>query len=858
MAPHDSGRVAGFDRATLTDCDREAIHTPGRIQSFGALIAVDPDWIVTHVSANVRVFLGISAVEIIGRPLGQFLTAQSLTTMKDCLQDIETPDVVDRLFGLQVTTAPDLFDVALHRSGGLTVLEFENAMPHATRDISGRVRQMIARLARDRSVTALCQLAVNEIRTLTGMDRVMAYRFEADGSGTVIAEAKAPQKETFLGLRYPASDIPKQARALYTRNLLRVIGDVGDRGIPILAAAGPDDMPLDLSLSTTRAVSPIHLEYLRNMGVGASLSVSILRRDGLWGLFACHHDTPHVPSYPMRTALELFSLLFSSQLDQSETDKEQADAARAQVLHDQIMAQLAGHGSVRDNFVSVVKAIGTVIPHDGAVGWFDGTYKAIGETPGKAHFLRLLPFLVEKGAEAVFATDRLSAIFPEASTYAGLASGMLVLPVSRGPQDYIVLFRRENVRSVQWAGDPAKSVSASAEGERISPRKSFAAWQENVAGHSDHWSAIQIRAAESLRVTLLEVVQQMADIALDHSVRAQKHQEFLIAELNHRIRNILNLIKGVVRQSSEGQDNVAAFTRVIGGRIHALALAHDQVMHQPGTAPSLYDLIGVEAAAFVSDTTKPLLITGPDALLTPAAFTTLSLVIHELLTNSVKYGALGVAEGQVTVTLGRTDDDGLSMVWRETGGPPVQAPTRRGFGTTIIERSIPYELSGKVTLTFAPAGLVLDLMMPATAIKGFATRSRPQPPAERIENAPLPSSVLVVEDNVIIGLDAEALLHGMGIRDVVVVSSVSAALDQLASRTFDFGLLDLNLGAEDSLPIAERLFAIGTGFAFTTGYGQWVNIGEHLTHIKVINKPYEEDDLMAAIQGWSHTGPNDA
>lgn len=842
-------------KVDLENCDREQIHIPGRVQQFGALIAMTADRTIEHVSVNIDTVLGVAAEQAIGKPLEDFASSSFMHDALSALQMLSLPDSVERLYKRQIIEGGGFFDVAIHLSGETTILEFEAVAADAPSDLIGYVRPMIERVTNATTIPDLCRMAARQINALTKYDRVMVYRFDDDYNGEVIAEALGPGLEPFLGLHYPASDIPKQARDLYVRNLLRVIGDANDTGIEIIPTLNPQGDPLDLSMSTTRAVSPIHLEYLRNMGVGASMSVSIMKQGKLWGLFACHNTTPHIPPYPVRTASELFGHLFSYLLERKENEAERAAFLKGQALHEKIMAQLATDTSVSANFEMILAATRDVFPFDGAVGWIDGAFQAEGSAPTEAEFTALLPFLNNTAPNRVYANDHLGGIFPHAAQYADRAAGMLALPVSRSPRDYIVFFRREKAQTVRWAGNPDKAVTTTTtkgkNGTRLTPRKSFEAWQQQVTGHCAAWTDEQVRAAESLRVTLMEVVLRLADSNLKERAKASAQQELLIAELNHRVRNILNLIKGLINQSAIGHNSVHTLTSVIGGRIDALARAHDQITRQQWAPASLYDLIENESDAYLGGKTDRVVITGTDAMLNPDAFSTLALVIHELMTNSAKYGALCDSGGSVYIEAAQLANGALQLSWRESGGPAVKPPKRRGFGTTIIERSIPFELQGTSTVEFNPAGVEAKLVIPTVHIDAFTDRALREPeeasPATDAATLDL-GDVLVVEDNMIIALDAEVFMEKLGAKSVSLASSVRQAMTLLDAHAFGFALLDVNLGTETSIPIAEKLVAANIPFAFATGYGETQSLSDDFPDAPTIQKPYDIDMLRIALR----------
>jgi light-regulated signal transduction histidine kinase (bacteriophytochrome)/CheY-like chemotaxis protein len=627
---------------------------------------------------------------------------------------------------------------------------------------------------------------------------------------------------------------------------LRIIADVDAEVSPILPPANVRNEPVDLSMSMLRAVSPIHIEYLRNMGVAASLSISILRDGKLWGLFACHHYRPRHVSYERRTAAELFGQLFSLMLESRERDVEAQVQARARTLHDRLMTAVANALPGSDNLSPFLDELCQLVKCDGVALWLGGRLTLRDATPDARQVQALVSALGDKTTHAIFATSELSAVLPEAAGWHEGVAGMLAIPLSRAPRDYLLFFRLEEAQTVVWAGQPTKLAQIGPMGDRLTPRKSFEAWVETVRGHGRPWTQGERALAESLRVTLLEVVLRLTDLADDERRRAEQRQELLIAELNHRVRNILGLIRGLISQSRSGVTSVEEFADVIGGRVQALARAHDQITKQQWGPGSLRDLIVAEAEAYLSKKANRVQLSGPAVAIAPDAFSILSLVIHELMTNSAKYGALCDQRGQVTVDWSIGDDGALGIAWRESDGPPVKAPTRRGFGSTIIEYSIPHDLGGEVALDYDPKGLRARLTIPARYVE-VADPARGlgdvQPRAATPARAP--ERILVLEDNMIIALDLEDMLTRLGVREVVVTSGVQAALEALAEHRPPFAILDVNLGAETSFAVADALIASGTPFAFGTGFGDGAAFPDRFRGVPVLQKPYNAESVAA-------------
>ncbi|PYE85671.1 HWE histidine kinase domain-containing protein [Pseudoroseicyclus aestuarii] len=834
----------------LTNCDREPIHLLGRVQSFGCLLAVAPDWTVVQASANTEEVIGHAAEALLGQRLDTVVSASVRDDLRRRMHVLGSDGQAARIYAYDMFGDGRRFDLSIHITGDLCVIEMEPEIGAPNRDDLAMVQPLIARVRAQSTFEEAAQKAALGLKRLTGIDRVMVYRFGEDGAGTVVGEAMEPGMDPYLGLHYPASDIPKQARALYLRNLLRLIGDVDDPTHPILSVPEREDQPLDLSMAVTRAVSPIHIEYLRNMGVGASMSVSILRRGKLWGLFACHHSEAFHVDYQRRSAIELFAQLFSYELAQLETEAEMAEIERARQLHDRLMAQISSGDDIADGFETMAEEIGAVIPHDGIALYVKGRFHVRGSAVNEEEMLGLARFL--NGAEpgTVYSTDRLAEVYPQAENFADRAAGILALPISRTPRDYIVLFRREQRQTVTWAGNPEKAVQQGPNGPRLHPRKSFEAWSEVVRGRSAPWRAAEQRAAEALRVTLLEVVLKLSDEAQDAARRAQEQQELLIAELNHRVRNILNLIRGLVSQGRGGATSIEAYHRVLDDRIHALALAHDQLTQTDYSWISIRELIANEIGAFLSQKGDRLKIEGDAVEVSPSAFTTLALVIHELVTNSAKYGALSDSSGWVAVTIAQQGDGAVMLRWVEHDGPPVRAPQRRGFGTTIIERSIPFELKGTAQVSYKVSGLEAEFRLPAQHVRlqeAPAEGAAAPAPAAGPQETRIDGQALVVDDNMIIAMDAGDMMSDLGASRVHTAASVPEALRILGTEAIAFALIDINLGSEISLPVALACREAGIPAILATGYGAREEVIGRYPVMPVVRKPYTLTHVRQAM-----------
>jgi light-regulated signal transduction histidine kinase (bacteriophytochrome) len=856
-APRQVHAPAGGQESVLpnlTSCDLEPITRLERIQSFGFLLAVTRTWIVDRVSANLEGMLGITPAAAFGTTLDSFADSESLHEIRNRMTGLSATGGVERLYGISLINGRAPFDIAIHDAGEFWVLEGEPAGLDSRTDAASLVRKMVARLNTHASLDAFHQDAARQVRSLTGFDRIMIYRFLPDGAGEVIAEVMKPGKESFLGLRYPASDIPEQARALYLRNSFRIIADVSSTTIPLQSRGDAAAEPLDLSLAITRAVSTVHIEYLRNMGVAASLSISIVVEGKLWGLIACHHDTAKLPTFVTRTAAELFGQMYSMTLESRLRLIADQQDRRGRLAVAGMMKLIASNRALLTDPGWLQDALREVIQCDGIAITINGATSTCGATPAAIEIESIAKFLNALSPGEVFASDNLGPLQPPFPAVSAIAAGALCIPMSLAAGDYIMLFRREQLQDIRWAGAPGKAMAIE-DDQRISPRKSFATFCESVRGRSLAFTEPEQKVAGEIRTGLMEILLRGSHESAVEQSLAGGRQEVLIAELNHRVRNVLALIRGLISQThGEGGDS-AKYVESLSGRVQALARAHDRVTRQnwgPGPLNAIFD---DEIAAYVPTQRDRFTISGPRILLAPQAYSAVALIVHELVTNSSKYGALS-DRGRVEVILNVVPGEGLRIKWREMGGPVVSAPTRRGFGSVIIERVVPFDLQGTALVSYLPTGLEAEFCIPerhldsadesdfgAPAIASALISGEPQ-----MDNRPLAGfNVLIVEDNLIVALEAEDLLRSLGAASLVAVSTIAAAERVCATTSIDFALLDINLGFENSLGFAASLRASKTPFLFASGYGEQRKAGDSRLAELTVSKPYDREALQTAI-----------
>jgi light-regulated signal transduction histidine kinase (bacteriophytochrome)/CheY-like chemotaxis protein len=441
--------------------------------------------------------------------------------------------------------------------------------------------------------------------------------------------------------------------------------------------------------------------------------------------------------------------------------------------------------------------------------------------------------------EGVFASDRMAEIFPGVGAD---AAGVLALSVSRTPKDWILWFRREIVDTVTWAGNPNKAVDRAPGDGRLTPRESFRAWRETVRGRSRPWKPLEIEAAQSLRLAILEVVLQRIDQLARARAEAHEQQTLLLAELDHRVKNMLANIRAVMRFTRRSNDTLDSYVENLDRRVKSMAHAQSLLSASRWRGAELRRLVDEELRAY-EGADRAISIEGPTIELTPKAALSISMVLHELATNAAKYGSLSSAGGRLAVRW-TLDDAGLRLAWRETGGPTVRRPERRGFGRMLVETSVAYELEGEVDLRFEPEGVACDVAIPSHFV---LTPALPHSRRDVGAGAAKPAAVLVVEDSMITALDLADTLEAAGYRPIGPTGRVEDALVMVDQEAPDVAVLDVNLGDTTSFPVADRLADKRIPFVFLTGYDPNGSVPARFAEVPCLAKPCSDEELRTAL-----------
>ena len=504
----------------ITNCDREPIHIPGSVQNHGFLVAVsNKDATIRYASENVKTFTGLEAAQVLGQSFDWLMQEGKIASRSFVPSQITSYGYdtnYDAINPILVELNGEPYYMLLHSSGSDIVLaEFEYRYPTLEVDLQRMVGVSVSRILEGKTVKDILHNTAKQVREIIGYDRVMVYQFLEDGHGEVIAEDIKEGVDSFMGLHYPASDIPKQARELYLTNMTRIIVDVNAPVAPLFTyhiVKGTEPQPLDLTHSALRAVSPIHIQYLKNMGVAASFSVSLISHGKLWGLIACHNLTPKFIEYKARDASKLLGQILSSSLEYR-YDEESKEAVRLyRQAVDELAKKMQREENIGEAFEKNKDVVLQITEATGAAVIFEDQVHTVGTTPGEKDIRSIVEWLKQNITSQIFHIENFSERNKSASQFSASASGILACMLSKELGEYMLWFKPERVRTVNWAGNPNKPVETDENGQqKISPRHSFSVWSQQMRNTSEPWSKAEISAVMKLREDITYVINQKAN-----------------------------------------------------------------------------------------------------------------------------------------------------------------------------------------------------------------------------------------------------------------------------------------------------------------------------------------------------------
>jgi chemotaxis family two-component system sensor kinase Cph1 len=656
--------------ADLSNCADEPIHIPGAIQPHGGVLAFDMQMALCYWSANVADFVDCTLAPGLG--LDAVLAEPRLRQMVYSCAQTGASGVPARA---ELTVDGAIIDCMSHCHADMIVLEFERRRGGAE-DTGACVLQAyvaIERIKHLKSAEQMLQFGVEQIRALTGFDRVMAYRFRHDDSGDVIAETTAPGVTPYLGQRYPASDIPAQARRLYTLNTLRAIADVGYAPVPVLGVAGAP--ALDMSFCLLRSISPIHVEYLQNMGVGASMSLSLVMNGRLWGLIACHHHAAHLPAYPVRLACDVLAQVIAAQVMTIETHRNGLFATRAADLRSRLSVHMQRDDDVLGAIVSLGEELADTLGGQGLIASHYGKLVVHGpiDTALAAAIVASLP-QQGKLLERVCRTE-----WPaELQGRLGPWVGALALNFDAAAGGWLVALRTEQMEQIRWGGKPEKTVRHGPLGARLTPRGSFDEWVETVRDRAEPWN-------DQIRVVGDQLLAEMRRVCMRRHADVEQARMQLLAMLGHDLRTPLQSIAMAASVLKMGNPD-----DVLGGRIERssgrmqrlisqvmdLSRLENGLQIEPRLGPvplrALLEYLIDEAASSHPGTAYRL--EAPVDVVVDADQDQLAQVLSNLLSNARHYG---IAPAPIVLQLAVADGEVLIKV--RNVSPPIPAQIEKAL-----------------------------------------------------------------------------------------------------------------------------------------------------------------------------------
>ncbi len=569
----------------ITNCDREPIHIPGYVQGHGYLVAFDKQhFTIQYISENLLQKTKGTVATLQGKTLDEFLEISNIQLQLISLAQLlnyASETTFEGINPVSVEIDGKPYYLVAHQYNNFLIVEFESQEPEAELELQRLIGPSLSKILDGKTLRITLQKAAEQVKEIIHYDRVMIYKFLEDGHGEVIAEARKEDLEAYLGLHYPASDIPQQARELYKKNLTRIIADVNMPTSPILAINDVAvSYPIDLTYSTLRAVSPIHIQYLKNMGVAASFSVSLIAHGELWGLIACHNYSPKFINFKARESARLIGQILSSSLEYRDEEESKEFNKQYQQAADDIIRQMTKDWDVVSALTKDSQLLVKVTSASGAALVYENSIYKVGNTPNDEQIRETVNWLQAHNTLQIFHTDSFYKYYNPAKLFADTASGLMVCTLSKEMREYILWFKGERIKTVNWAGNPGKNIEKDEAGNiTISPRHSFQVWSQMVENASEPWSKAEISTVMKLREDITHIINQKANQIRQLNEKLKEAYEELDTfsfTISHDLKTPLTSIKNYTEIILEENDSLNEETLNI---LHRIIRSADK-MHQ--------------------------------------------------------------------------------------------------------------------------------------------------------------------------------------------------------------------------------------------------------------------------------------